>query len=176
MSFEGSPEEIAERLNELPDGWANADPAQPNGTEPVYDVTVADVHAFDGWANAAGVRFVRASRDEVVAESTIEARHLQPYGIVHGGVYCTIVETLASTGAALDAMRHGLSVVGLDNHTSFVRATGPGKVTATARPITRGPGSWWGLAALGPAATIAKLTLWWPSSTRRRPSVPASPS
>ncbi len=110
MSFEGSPEEIAERLNELPDGWANA----------------------------AGVRFVRASRDEVVAESTIEARHLQPYGIVHGGVYCTIVETLASTGAALDAMRHGLSVVGLDNHTSFVRATGPGKVTATARPITRG--------------------------------------
>jgi uncharacterized protein (TIGR00369 family) len=110
MSFEGTPEEIAERLNELPDGWAQQ----------------------------VGLRFVRASRDEVVAEVTIEARHLQPYGIVHGGVYCSIIETLASSGAALDAMRHGLSVVGLDNHTSFIRATGPGTITATAKPITRG--------------------------------------
>jgi hypothetical protein len=32
------------------------------------------------------------------------------------------------------------------------------------------PGSWWGLAAFSPAATMAKFTRWWPSATRRRPS------
>ena len=50
----------------------------------------------DGWNAAMGVRFVRATADEVVVEWEIAAQHRQPYGIVHGGVHCGVIETIAS--------------------------------------------------------------------------------
>jgi 1,4-dihydroxy-2-naphthoyl-CoA hydrolase len=92
----------------------------------------------DGWCTAMGLVFVRASRDEVVAEVEVGPAHLQAYGVVHGGVYSGILETLASVGAAIDAMEHGRSIVGLENHTSFVRAIRQGKLTTTVKPVTRG--------------------------------------
>jgi 1,4-dihydroxy-2-naphthoyl-CoA hydrolase len=91
-----------------------------------------------GWDAVLGLRIVRASRDEVVAEYEVAPRHRQPYGIVHGGVHCSAVEAVCSTGAGLDAMASGRSVVGLENHTSFVRAIRTGKVTIRATPVTRG--------------------------------------
>jgi 1,4-dihydroxy-2-naphthoyl-CoA hydrolase len=57
---------------------------------------------------------------------------------VHGGVHCSAIETVCSTGAGIDAMASGRSVVGLENHTSFVRAIRSGKVTIRATPVTRG--------------------------------------
>ncbi len=92
----------------------------------------------DGWARATGLRFVTATPDAVTAEVTIGPHHLQPYGIVHGGVYAGIVEALASIGAALNVMPHGKSAVGLDNHTCFVRACRAGTLHASAAPVTRG--------------------------------------
>lgn len=92
----------------------------------------------DGWNTAHGVRFVRATRDEVVAEWEVGPQHLQAYGIVHGGVHAGVIETIASVGAALDASSRGQSIVGLENHTSFIRAVREGTLRATARPITRG--------------------------------------
>ena len=94
--------------------------------------------SLGGWDERLGLRIVRASRDEVLAEYVVDERHHQPYGIAHGGVHCTAVETVCSTGAGLDAMQHGRSVVGLENHTSFVRAVRSGKVTIRATPVTRG--------------------------------------
>lgn len=92
-----------------------------------------------GFDAAMDFRFVRASRDQVVAEFTVAAQHLQPYGIVHGGVHCGIVETICSVGAALDALSRGQSAVGLENHTTFLRAVRAGtRLTATATPLTRG--------------------------------------
>jgi len=73
-----------------------------------------------------GLRVLSATRDEVVAELEVRSSHLQPHGIVHGGVYSSVIESLASIGAALDAMRHSKTVVGLENHTSFVRAVREG--------------------------------------------------
>jgi uncharacterized protein (TIGR00369 family) len=93
---------------------------------------------LDGWNRAMALRFVRASGDEVIAELVIDAQHRQPYGIVHGGVYAGVIETVASVGAALDAQRRGQSVVGLENHTSFLHAAREGRLTITARPMTRG--------------------------------------
>ena len=91
-----------------------------------------------GWNTAMGLRFVRASADEVVAELDVAAIHQQPYGIVHGGVHAGVIETLASTGAALSAGARGQTVVGLENNTSFIRAVRTGTLRATATPITRG--------------------------------------
>ena len=90
------------------------------------------------WDRAMGVRFVRATGDEVVAEVQVTTLHHQPYGIVHGGVYASLVETVASVAAALSARARDQSVVGLENHTSFLHAARDGVLRATGRPLTRG--------------------------------------
>jgi 1,4-dihydroxy-2-naphthoyl-CoA hydrolase len=93
----------------------------------------------DGWTAANGLTFLRASGDEVVAELTVGPQHLQPYGIVHGGVHCGVIETLASVGGALHSLHRDSKVVGLENHTSFVRAVREGAhLTGVAKPLTRG--------------------------------------
>lgn len=85
-----------------------------------------------------GMHFVRATADEVTAEIEIGPRHRQAYGIVHGGVYCGMVETASSVAAALWARRHHQTVVGVENHTSFLNAVREGKLSVTARPLMRG--------------------------------------
>lgn len=84
------------------------------------------------------LRFVRATDDEVVAEVPVTERLLQPYGLVHGGVYSAIAETVASSGAAITTMRDGRHTVGLENHTTFLRGVREGTLRATGTPLTRG--------------------------------------
>ncbi|WP_236518164.1 PaaI family thioesterase [Sandaracinus amylolyticus] len=91
-----------------------------------------------GWNAAMGLRFVRATRDEVIGELEIGEAHRQPYGLVHGGVYAGIIEAAASVGAALDARAIGRGAVGLENHTSFLRAVREGMLRVVARPLARG--------------------------------------
>jgi uncharacterized protein (TIGR00369 family) len=93
----------------------------------------------DGWLKAMGVTITLATQDEVRCELTIGTEHLQGYGIVHGGVHCGLIESLASIGAALSALPRNQSVVGLENNTTFVRAVRAGaKLHAVSTPITRG--------------------------------------
>jgi uncharacterized protein (TIGR00369 family) len=92
----------------------------------------------DGWMGAMGIKLLYATRDEVVAEVEVGPAHLQAYGIVHGGLHAGLIETIASIGAALEAMPSGRNVVGLENHTSFLRAVRSGKLRAVAKPLARG--------------------------------------
>ena len=93
----------------------------------------------EGWLEAMGVTITLATADEVRAELTIGPQHLQGYGIVHGGVHCGVIETLASIGAALYALPRKQSVVGLENNTSFIRAVRAGaQLHAVSKPVTRG--------------------------------------
>ncbi|HEY6555781.1 MAG TPA: PaaI family thioesterase [Polyangiaceae bacterium] len=91
-----------------------------------------------GYSIAMALSFVSATADEVVAEFEVGEQHLQPYGIVHGGVYCGAVETTCSVGAGLYSAAAGQSVVGVENHTSFLRAVRAGKLRVTAVPLSRG--------------------------------------
>src|SRR5437879_7010298 len=94
----------------------------------------------EGWLQAMGITITLATKDEVRAELVTGTEHLQGYGIVHGGVHCGLIESLASIGAALFALPRGQHVVGLENNTSFIRAVRVGvKLRAIATPITRGP-------------------------------------
>jgi 1,4-dihydroxy-2-naphthoyl-CoA hydrolase len=86
-----------------------------------------------------GIELTDASVDHCEGRVEIVPDHQQPYGVVHGGVYCTLIETLASTGAALWAMEHGMAgAVGLSNKTDFLRATTEGVLLGKATPIHRG--------------------------------------
>ena len=60
--------------------------------------------AAEGWLQAMGVTITHATDEEVRAELTVGPEHLQSYGIVHGGVHCGLIESLASIGAALYAL------------------------------------------------------------------------
>lgn len=106
-------------------------------------VTTTDLAAMLNERNAGfdatlGVRFLEASAERVVVEYTVGPQHLQPYGIVHGGVHAGLVETVCSVGAGLAASARGQGVVGLENHTSFIHAVRGGVVRVTALPLTRG--------------------------------------
>ena len=93
----------------------------------------------EGWVHAMGLHFTVATADEVACELTIGPQHLQGYGIVHGGLHCGVIETLASVGAAMAAGPRGQAVVGLENSTSFIRAVRAGaQLRAECKPITRG--------------------------------------
>ncbi len=94
--------------------------------------------ALDGHNVALGLQFVRATREEVIAEIVIGPHHHQAYGIVHGGVYTSMVETACSVGGAMQAAQHGANAVGLENQTSFLHAVRAGTLRVTARPIEHG--------------------------------------
>jgi 1,4-dihydroxy-2-naphthoyl-CoA hydrolase len=66
----------------------------------------------------------------------------QPMGIVHGGVYAALAETLASMGTALAVMPDGKRALGQSNNTSFLRPISEGTVHARATAIHRGRTSW----------------------------------
>jgi 1,4-dihydroxy-2-naphthoyl-CoA hydrolase len=86
---------------------------------------------------ALGFQLDEAGPDRVVMSWTVGPQHLQPYGIVHGGVYCAVVEASASIGAAVWFGDRG-KVVGALNHTNFLAAVREGRLVATATPLHRG--------------------------------------
>ena len=90
-----------------------------------------------GFLAAIGGEFGVLSADRGELTVPVTPALFQPYGIVHGGVYCTIIETLASVAGAMWFGDRG-QVVGVANNTSFLRATSAGTLHAVATPIHRG--------------------------------------
>jgi len=93
-----------------------------------------------GFDTELGVTYLELTPDGGRARLDIHDKLLQPWGIVHGGVYCSIVESVASLSAAvwLEANGGGNKVVGVNNNTDFLRAITAGMVTAVSTPIHRG--------------------------------------
>lgn len=84
-----------------------------------------------------GAVFEEASPERAVVRLGVGPQHLQPGGIVHGGVYATLIEVAASRGAF--AWLAGTALpVGISNHTDFLRPVGAGRLTAVATPLQRG--------------------------------------
>ena len=89
-----------------------------------------------GWELAMGIVYDERSAARVVAHVDIDEQHQQPYGIVHGGMWCSIVESVASHGAAMAATQMGLAgVVGTSNLTDFLRSHARGRVDAVGTPV-----------------------------------------
>jgi uncharacterized protein (TIGR00369 family) len=66
------------------------------------------------------------------------ADHLTPWGVVHGGVYTTIVESAGSIGASAAVLDRGQFAVGLHNSTDFLRSSTGGRARVLAEPIQQG--------------------------------------
>ena len=66
----------------------------------------------------------------------------QPYGIVHGGVYAALAESLVSMTTAVHVLADGMIAVGQSNNTTFMRPVSEGTVHAEARRRHRGRTTW----------------------------------
>jgi uncharacterized protein (TIGR00369 family) len=88
---------------------------------------------------------------------------LQPYGLVHGGVYASIAETLASIGTAIGVQESGNGALGMSNHTSFMRPISHGTIHAAGRPVHRGSTTWiWDVECAddsGKVCAISRVTI-----------------
>ncbi len=93
----------------------------------------------DGFDRVLGLNYLEMTPDGGRAQLEITEKLLQPWGIVHGGVYCSVIESMASVSGHVWLSEHGGgTVVGVNNNTDFLRAIGSGTVTATSTPIHRG--------------------------------------
>lgn len=92
---------------------------------------------FDG---ELGLQYTELSPDRVSAQLEVRPKLLQPMGLVHGGVYCSMIESMASVAAYtwLNTSGDGGNVVGVNNNTDFLRSIGSGTVYGSAEPIHRG--------------------------------------
>jgi len=94
--------------------------------------------ASGAFVRSAGLVVDGADGREVTG--TIEAgrEHHTPWGMVHGGLYATAVETACSIGASAAVAESGQVAVGLSNHTDFVRSHAAGTLRVRAVPIHQG--------------------------------------
>ncbi|MEA2168223.1 MAG: 1,4-dihydroxy-2-naphthoyl-CoA hydrolase [Solirubrobacteraceae bacterium] len=89
-----------------------------------------------------GLELDARSADEVRAHVDIDERHLQPAGLVHGGVYAAIAEAVASIGTFIGTGEQKM-VAGLSNFTSFLRPVFTGDtLSAVGVPRHRGRTTW----------------------------------
>jgi len=93
---------------------------------------------LSGYDQILGLHFVEATPKAMITELVIDDRHRQPYGLVHGGVYASMVETTCSTAAAVQVFELGKGAVGLENNTSFLRSVQSGSLRCRAVPLVMG--------------------------------------
>ena len=84
----------------------------------------------------------RADDGTITATVPVRPELKQPFGLVHGGVFAAIAESLASMGTYIGVHEQGMHAMGLSNSTSFLRPILAGTIHATARPFHRGRTTW----------------------------------
>lgn len=103
----------------------------------VIETDIGEESPSTGFDALLGVEYVEVTPERVVLRMPVEDRLLQPYGLVHGGVYAALAESAASVGASVALSGEG-GAVGLSNHTDFLHAVRGGDLTATATPLDVG--------------------------------------
>jgi len=86
----------------------------------------------------AGLRFDEISGSRIRGFIELGEHHHTPWGVVHGGVYTTAVESAASVGASAAVEEKGQFAVGVNNNTDFLRPMKEGRVDVVAEPIIQG--------------------------------------
>jgi 1,4-dihydroxy-2-naphthoyl-CoA hydrolase len=90
-----------------------------------------------GFDALVGTEYVEFSPQRVVARLQVRPELHQPTGIVHGGVYASVIETTASMGANVYLDGAGIAV-GVTNTTDFLRSVRTGVLTFTATALQQG--------------------------------------
>ncbi len=89
-----------------------------------------------GYSTSLGMRFTEVNKDLVAAELHVAHEHLQVSGVVNGGVFCAIAETVGSVMGIVAA--GGTMVIGVNNTTDFIAQVPAGVISAQAKVIQAG--------------------------------------
>jgi 1,4-dihydroxy-2-naphthoyl-CoA hydrolase len=103
------------------------------------ELPIRDDRGFDGLY---GLEVTELSDELVCGRVQVREQLKQPAGLVHGGVYASIAESLASYGTAFGVMSEGKAATGLSNQSSFLRPITSGVIHARARRKHRGRSTW----------------------------------
>jgi 1,4-dihydroxy-2-naphthoyl-CoA hydrolase len=95
-----------------------------------------------GFDRLYGLQLLACSDTEVRARIVVRDELKQPAGLIHGGVYASIAESMASLATALAVYEQGDTAMGLSNNTSFLRPITEGSVHAAATRVHRGRTTW----------------------------------
>ncbi len=90
------------------------------------------------FVRATGFQPVETSGTRVTGHADLGADQHTPWGVVHGGVYCSIVESAASIGASAAVLDRGQFAVGVNNNTDFLRPLTAGRLDVDAEPVQQG--------------------------------------
>jgi 1,4-dihydroxy-2-naphthoyl-CoA hydrolase len=86
----------------------------------------------------AGLEVGEIGPERVTGTIAAGPEHHTPWGVVHGGLYATAVESACSIGASVAVAEAGQFAVGLSNHTDFVRPHTQGTLHVRAVPVFQG--------------------------------------
>ena len=95
-----------------------------------------------GFAEEIGVEWIDLDPDNARARIKVEPRHLQPNGVVHGGVYASLAESVSSASTYGSVRDDGMVAFGQANSATFLRPITGGHVNAVARARQRGRTTW----------------------------------
>src|SRR3712207_6644154 len=95
-----------------------------------------------GFDHHYGLEILESSDEEVRARVVVQDHHKQPAGLVHGGVFASMAEAMASIATYQGVQAEGKTAQGLANQTSFVRPIIDGTIHAVARRRHRGRTTW----------------------------------
>jgi 1,4-dihydroxy-2-naphthoyl-CoA hydrolase len=98
-----------------------------------------DLPGFDGLY---GLEILAASDEEIRGQVAVRDALRQPAGLVHGGVFAAIAESMASMATWWGVQAQGATAQGLSNQTSFLRPIVEGTIHAVARRRHRGRTTW----------------------------------
>jgi len=90
------------------------------------------------WLEQLGLQLEEVSGTVVRGHLHVAEDHHTPWGVVHGGVFCTVVETVGSLGASAAVAGRGQVAVGTHNATDFLRPVVRGRIDVVARPVLQG--------------------------------------
>jgi 1,4-dihydroxy-2-naphthoyl-CoA hydrolase len=95
-----------------------------------------------GFDRLYGLELLECSDTEVRAQVVVRDEHKQAAGLVHGGLYASIAESIASLATAATVIPEGNAAMGMSNNTTFLRPITAGTVHAHATRIHRGRTTW----------------------------------
>ncbi len=102
------------------------------------ELPALDLGAASAFVAATGLQIAEITGTRVTGHVELGPGHHTPWGVVHGGVYCTIVEGAASVGASTAVADRGQFAVGVNNNTDFLRPMTAGRVDVLAEPVQQG--------------------------------------
>lgn len=117
------------------------------------------LRARDGFDGLYGLELLDLAGTTIRAQVKVRDELKQPYGLVHGGVYAAIAESLASLATGLAVAPEGKQAMGLSNQTSFLRPITQGTIHAVAQRKHAGRTTWvWEVEMTDDAGRLCVLT------------------